>query len=118
MPAAAESLSRAEVGSEAARGKGLWHRGDDENGWRSVVPWPPQKAGTGQVPGDLACGRPFRPRGRESGTGAYPGRGVDPEASSPRLPRAAEPSGRGAAARLCLKKLRLSRAPLPPGERG
>lgn len=52
----------------------------------------PREPATGQVPRDLACGRPVHPRERESGTGAHPGRGVDPEASSPRLPRAALPS--------------------------
>lgn len=49
----------------------------------------PRGPATGQVPRDLACGRPFHPRVRRSATGPYPGRGVDPEASSPRQTRAA-----------------------------
>lgn len=93
MLTAAESLSRAEEGSRAARRKGLWgHRGSAGDGSRLVVPRPSREQATRLVPGDLSCGHPFHPRAWVPGTGAYRGRGADPEASSPRQPQAARPS--------------------------
>lgn len=92
MPAAAESLSWAEMGE----GEGEGALGAHGRRWERIAArgclGHPRESATGQVPRDLACGRPFHPRERESRTGAYPGRGVAPEASSPRLPRAALPS--------------------------
>lgn len=78
-------------------------------------------AAAGQVPGDLACGRPSYPPppGRDPGTGADRGRGADPEASRPRQPLAARPSpAEGKPPPVSAWRLRLSPAPLPPGERG
>lgn len=111
MPAAAESLSQAEAGSGAARKRGL-------SGPRvgSRLAHPRERAG----PRGPSLWAPFPPPGTRPGTDAHLGRGVDPEASSPRQPRAARPpesSGREAAARLRLRRLRLSPAPLPRGER-
>ena len=90
MPAAAESLSRAETGSGAALRRELRGRG-----WERIA-----AGGASATPGSRRPGgsrgsgvwAPFPPRGTGPGPGAHRGRGVDAEASSPKQPRAARPN--------------------------
>lgn len=114
-------------GAVGGRGSGRAGEGTPEaqggggNGSRPVVPPPPGEQRPGRSPGISRVGAlpTPHPSGRDPGTGADRGRGADPEASRPRQPLAARPSpAEGKPPPVSAWRLRLSPAPLPPGERG